>query len=116
MPRGKALDDNQLTDSMYYILLSLMEPLHGYGIKQKISDLSNGEIEIGPASLYTILKKLSARELIALVEEDGERRKTYQISASGRDLLKRDINRRIRMAEMGKKVLLGLQGGNDGGK
>ncbi len=116
MARGKALDDNQLTDSMYYILLSLIEPLHGYGIKQKISDLSNGEIEIGPASLYTILKKLATRDLIVLVVEDGERRKTYQISASGRVLLKRDIKRRIRMAEMGKNVLGELQGGSDDGE
>lgn len=116
MARKKALDDNQLTDSMYYILLSLLEPLHGYGIKQQIADLSNGEIEIGPASLYTILKKLVTRDLIILLEEDGERKKTYQISASGRALLKRDIHRRIRMAEMGKKVLKDLKGESEDGE
>lgn len=105
MARGKALDDNQLTDSMYYILLSLIEPLHGYGIKQKILDLSNGEIEIGPASLYTILKKLVTRNLIVLLEDDENRKKTYQISESGRVLLKLDIERRIQMAEIGKNIL-----------
>lgn len=105
MARGKALDDNQLTDSMYYILLSLIEPLHGYGIKQKILDLSNGEIEIGPASLYTILKKLVTRDLIVLLDDDENRKKTYQISESGRVLLKLDIERRIQMAEIGKNVL-----------
>jgi DNA-binding PadR family transcriptional regulator len=105
MARGKALDDNKLTDSMYYILLSLIEPLHGYGIKQKIADLSHGEIEIGPASLYTILKKLVTRDLIVLLDDNENRKKTYQISESGRDLLKLDIERRIQMAEIGRNIL-----------
>jgi DNA-binding PadR family transcriptional regulator len=105
MARGKSLDDNQLTDSMYYILLSLIEPLHGYGIKQKISDLSAGKIEIGPASLYTILKKLVTRDLIVLLDDNENRKKTYQISQSGRVLLKLDIERRIQMAEIGKSIL-----------
>jgi len=105
MPRGKSLDENQLTDSMYYILISLIEPVHGYGIKQKIYDDSDGKIEIGPASMYTILKKLQTRGLITLLELDGDRRKTYQISESGKELLKLDIERRIQMAEIGKKLL-----------
>ncbi len=104
MPRGKSLDENQLTDSMYYILVCLLEPMHGYGIKQRIYEESEGKIEIGPASLYTILKKLQTRGLITLLP-DEERRKTYQISESGKALLKQDIKRRIQLAEAGKRVL-----------
>lgn len=104
MPRGKSLDENLLTDSMYYILVSLLEPMHGYGIKQRIYEESEGKIEIGPASLYTILKKLESRDLITLLP-DQERKKTYQISESGKALLKQEIERRIQMAEVGRKIL-----------
>lgn len=105
MARGKALDDEILTDSTYYILLVLIEPIHGYGIMQKVQEISKGEMVIGPASLYTILKKLQEGGYIELLEDDEERRKIYTLTDKGRMILKKDINRRITMVEQGRAIL-----------
>jgi len=111
MARGKALDEEILTDSTYYILLTLVKPMHGYGIMQEVQELSQGEMIIGPASLYTIVKKLQSAELIQLLEDDEERRKTYVLTEAGKEILKKDINRRMAMVEHGKKALEYLREG-----
>ena len=41
-----------LTESTYYILLSLYTPQHGYGIMQMTSQLSKGEVTIGSGTMY----------------------------------------------------------------
>lgn len=105
MARGKSLDEDILTDSTYYILLTMVEPIHGYGIMQQVQEISSGEVIIGPASLYTILKKLQTANLIELLEEEEERRKNYRLTDKGKEILKKDINRRITMVEHGKKAL-----------
>lgn len=105
MARGKALDEDILTDSTYYILLTMVEPIHGYAIMQQVQEISQGEVVIGPASLYTILKKLQTADLIELLEDEEERRKNYRLTDKGKSILKKDINRRIAMVEHGKKVL-----------
>ena len=112
MARGKALDEDILTDSTYYILLTLVKPIHGYGIMQQVSELSKGEMVIGPASLYTIVKKLQDADLIKLLEDEAERRKTYTLTLKGKEILKKDIKRRITMVEHGKGALKYLEGEN----
>lgn len=105
MARNKALDDEILTDSTYYILLALVKPIHGYGIMQKVQEMSNGAMIIGPASLYTMLKKLQNADYIELLEDNEERRKTYALTTKGKEIIKKDINRRIAMVEQGKEIL-----------
>ena len=53
--------DEALTDSTYLILLALLKPKHGYVIMKQIHELSQGTFEIGPATMYTILKKLTKK-------------------------------------------------------
>jgi DNA-binding PadR family transcriptional regulator len=108
--RGKALDEEILTDSTYYVLITLVKPIHGYGIMQEVKEFSAGEVVIGPASLYTILKKLQDADLIKLQEDDEERRKTYTLTDKGREILKKDIKRRMVMVEYGKQALELLEG------
>ena len=105
MARGKALDEDILTDSTYYVLLTLVKPMHGYGIMQEINEYPNGEMVIGPASLYTIIKKLQSADLIQLLEDDEERRKTYILTSKGKKILKKDIKRRIIMVKHGEEAL-----------
>ena len=105
MARKKALEENILTDSTYYILITLVTPRHGYSIMQEVKEKSDGEVEIGPASLYTSLKKLQEAELITLLEIEDERRKTYTLSEKESRMLREDIERRIIMVEQGKKAL-----------
>ncbi len=35
-----------LTEAVFYILLSLQKPLHGYGIIQNVGELSNGRVKL----------------------------------------------------------------------
>ena len=48
----------QLTDSMFFIMAGLTKPKHGYAIMNLIEETTKGAITIGPASMYTIIKKL----------------------------------------------------------
>jgi DNA-binding PadR family transcriptional regulator len=105
LARGKALDEEILTDSTYYILLTLVKPMHGYGIMQAVQELSQGEMIIGPASLYTIIKKIQSADLIQLLEDNEERRKTYELTLKGKEMLKKDIKRRITMVRHGEEAL-----------
>ncbi|WBW97839.1 PadR family transcriptional regulator [Oceanirhabdus sp. W0125-5] len=110
MARKSSFDEEQLTDSAYYILLTLVEEQHGYSIMQNIEELTDGELKIGPASLYTILKKMQSAEMINQIQNDNDRRKVYTITDKGRTVLLKEVKRRIRMAEHGKTVLNLLEG------
>jgi DNA-binding PadR family transcriptional regulator len=105
MPRNNSFNEEQLTDAAYYILLSLLQPMHGYGIMQYVEELTGGEFVIGPATLYTILKKMQDAGYIALSGEDEDRKKTYCITEKGRGVIVKEVDRRLKMAEQGKKAL-----------
>ena len=69
-----------MTEATYYILLALMKPGHGYGMMQRIKELSGGRIEMGPGTLYGVLTRMNKEGLITLTSEEG-RRKNYAIAA-----------------------------------
>ena len=105
MPRKKSLDEEQLTDTNYYILLSMVQPIHGYGIMQRVKDISEGMFEIGPASLYTSLKKMQEVGLIILVDTGECDKKIYRLTQSGKELLKKDYERRRCMVKHGAIIM-----------
>jgi DNA-binding PadR family transcriptional regulator len=96
-----------LTETSFYILISLLEPLHGYAIMQKVEKLSNGRIMFGPGTLYGALNNLQALGLIAPHGETtgGERRKTYWITDAGRQLVDLEINRLQEMVSNAKMLV-----------
>ncbi|WP_425429267.1 PadR family transcriptional regulator [Enterococcus silesiacus] len=102
--KGQDILEDTLTDSTYLILLALLEPQHGYAIMKEVNSLTNGQVDIGPASMYTILKKLQKSELITL-EESSERKKIYLITEKGLENLKRDIKRRKLLYQAGNRLL-----------
>ena len=89
-------DDTQkylpLTESMYYVMLSLLEPLHGYAVMQKVEILSRGTATIGPGTLYGMFTSFESEGLITMVKEE-ERRKSYLLTAKGKRVLARQIER-----------------------
>jgi DNA-binding PadR family transcriptional regulator len=93
-----------LTESTYYILLALVEPLHGYGVMQKTETLSNGTVSIGPGTLYGAFTTLEKEKLIMLVKEEG-RRKSYILTEKGKKVLAGQIHRLEIMTRCGKIVL-----------
>ncbi|QWG70558.1 hypothetical protein EXW32_30010 (plasmid) [Bacillus mycoides] len=56
----------QLTDSVLYIMAEYTIPRHGYAVMSLIEELTNGQVVIGPVSLYTIIKKLINEPYILL--------------------------------------------------
>lgn len=101
----------QLTDSGYYILLSLLNPNHGYGIMKYVEEITEGEFIIGPATLYTTLKKMQKSELINLQGEGEERKKIYELTAVGKEVIYKEVQRRIRMAKQGEIAIKAIEGG-----
>ena len=57
-----------LSEATYYILLALVEPLHGYGIMQKVEGLSEGTVSIGPGTMYGAFTTLEKQGLITMVK------------------------------------------------
>nr|WP_218970930.1 helix-turn-helix transcriptional regulator [Peribacillus kribbensis] len=85
-------DKSPLTEGVYYILLSLYEPRHGYGIMQFVSELSRGRVELGPGTIYGAIKTLVKRKWIVAVDEDG-RKKEYVITDAGKQMVVSEMNR-----------------------
>ena len=92
-----------LTESTYYILLALIEPLHGYGVMQKVELLSQGAVKIGPGTLYGAFQALEKEALIVKVGEE-DRRKSYALTPKGREVLKSQIERLEIMTRNGQNV------------
>lgn len=81
-----------LTEATGYILLALSEPLHGYGVMQKIEQLSEGTVRVGPGTLYGAFTTLEKDGLIVKVGEQ-ERRKSYTLTPRGRSVLREHLRR-----------------------
>ena len=92
-----------LTESTYYILVALREPLHGYGVMQKVERLSEGTVDLGPGTLYGAFQVLEKEGLIVRVGEE-ERRKIYALTDKGRAVLKEQVNRLEIMVRSGLAV------------
>ena len=92
-----------LTETTAYTLLALIEPLHGYALMQKVTDMSQGEVRLGPGTLYNAFSTLEKEGLIVKVSED-ERRKSYQLTGKGRQVLKAHLSRMAILVNAGLSV------------
>lgn len=81
-----------MTEAMYYVLLALLNPNHGYQLMHAIREVSNDRINMGPGTLYGVLSRMQKDGLISLAEEDG-RRKIYVITQEGKIALRMEYNR-----------------------
>jgi DNA-binding PadR family transcriptional regulator len=92
-----------LTEAAYYILLSLYENLHGYGIMQKVAGMSNGRVRLGAGTLYGALNNLQNRGWIKETAQ-YERRKEYLITAQGQAAVSAEIARLEELLRNGKAI------------
>ena len=98
--------NNALTEAVYYILLALIEPLHGYGIMQRTSQLSGGRLIILAGTLYGALSTLLDKGWIEQLEVLADsRRKEYKITAEGRAVLEQELARLEELVNNGKQIL-----------
>ena len=88
------MDNIVLTEATYYILLALVNPQHGYGIMQETEAMSNGRVHLAAGTLYGALNAMTEKGWIEqLPTEDGSRKKNYQLTVSGLEVLTRELKR-----------------------
>ena len=95
-----------LTEQMYYILLALLEPRCGVDISRKAAEISGGRLEIGPGTLYTLLAKFEIEGMIRETAREG-RKRYYQVTPRGREMLEEEYRRLNRLVEEGRRYLPG---------
>ena len=81
-----------MTETGFYILLCLQKPNHGYGIVQRVEEMTEGAIRLAPGTMYGSLSKMEKDGLIQFVQEE-EKRKIYQITELGTEVLQLELKR-----------------------
>jgi DNA-binding PadR family transcriptional regulator len=97
-----------LTEAIYYILLALQEPMHGYGIMQKTSTMSNGRLILSAGTLYGAISNLLDKGWILPCGESSDtdgRRKLYQITEEGQEVLLAELERLEELVENGRMII-----------
>ena len=91
-----------MTETGFYILLCLQEEMHGYGIVQKVEQMTLGEIVLSPGTMYGSLSKMEKDGLISGVREE-EKRKIYHITEVGCEVLQLEMKRIERLYRNAKE-------------
>ncbi|GAA0848404.1 DNA-binding PadR family transcriptional regulator [Paenibacillus sp. LBL] len=81
-----------MTETAFYILLSLAEPRHGYGIVKHVEEISNSRIRLGSGTVYGTLTKMQ-KDGIITVFADEERKTVYGVTEIGQKLIMAEIDR-----------------------
>ncbi|MBS7302959.1 MAG: PadR family transcriptional regulator [Lachnospiraceae bacterium] len=84
-----------LTEAIFYILLAVRKPNHGYGIIQEVETLTGGRVVLGPGTLYGAIQSLVKKGWISIYSEDTESRKKkeYLITESGKAVFEEETQR-----------------------
>lgn len=93
-----------LTETVYYVLLALIEPAHGYAIMQKVEELSGGQVRLAAGTMYGAIENLLKKKLITSLLSDDPRRKIYVISDLGKKVLYADYKRMLNMIAITEKT------------
>ena len=95
-----------LTEAVYYILLSLLQPMHGYGIMQNVEKLSGGRLHMAAGTLYGAISTMLEKGWISALSGEGDsRKKEYVITDTGRGMLQAEYARLCELAGNGRRFL-----------
>lgn len=90
MPK-KAMES--LTESMFYVLMALSHtPMCGTDIAAWVNQRTRSRVQLGPATLYTILGKFESEQYIYETAVSG-RKRTYRITDRGMNAYREELNR-----------------------
>ena len=94
-----------LTEAVFYILLSLYTPMHGYRIMQTVRELSGGRVDLGAGTLYGAINTLLEKKWIQPVAgEFDSRKKEYAITPLGKTVVQAEIVRLDELLQTGKRI------------
>lgn len=95
-----------LTEAVYYILLSLISPLHGYGIMLNVTELSKSRVVLAAGTLYGALTSLIDKKWIELVDDHSTaRKKEYKLTPVGMSVLHGEIHRLRELVDNGERIM-----------
>lgn len=99
-------NSSPLTEALFYILLAVRTPNHGYGIIQDINEMTVGRVILGPGTLYGAINSMLTKGWISLYSEDKESRKKkeYLLTKIGRDIFENELKRLNELVENAKKM------------
>ena len=80
--------DLPLTETVFYIMLALRHPNHGYGITQEVAEMTGDRVKLGPGTLYGAIQTLEKKSWIRVVSEDmsSRHKKEYELTTQGREV------------------------------
>lgn len=95
-----------LTESIFYIMLALRKPNHGYGIIQEVQQLTNDRICMGAGTLYGAIQSLEQKGWIKIYseEESSRKKKEYILTDVGKDVFVNEANRLKELVEHAKLI------------
>ena len=103
---GEQNQQTALTEAVYYILLSLQTPMHGYGIMQQVREMSGERVSLGAGTLYGAINTLVEKGwIVPLAGPADARKKEYQITEKGKQVVRDELIRLQELVQSGKRVL-----------
>lgn len=95
-----------MTEALFYILLSLRNPNHGYGITQEVEKLTKGRVVLGPGTLYGAIQTMTAKGWIRIYsqEMDSRKKKVYVITDLGRAVFSEEKKRLEELLDNAKRM------------
>ena len=98
-----------LSETTYYILLSLLTPNHGYAIMQNVEVLSQGRVKIAAGTLYGAIESLLKQKLIMPVASEDSRRKVYVLTSQGKGILDLEYQRMTHLIQISNRLMFGKE-------
>ena len=92
-----------LTETMFLVLLTMLEENYGYKASQEVEEITNGRIILGPGTLYGAINNLNKKGWIELVDKDDSGKKVYIATDTGRELVSLEIKRMRNLVLKGEK-------------
>ncbi len=96
-----------MSEQSFLLLSSLLNPLHGYGIMQTVSRMTDNRVNLGSGTVYTLLYKMEQDNLIKVIDE-YDRRKIYSITPMGKKILAAECERTFKLATIAQGVYSSL--------
>lgn len=102
---ARTANTGALTEPVFYILLRLHRPAHGYALMKDIAEMTYGRVKIGAGSLYGALDTLQKKGWIkALDKYPHDRKIEYIITDTGMQYFEKELIRLEEMLQNAEKI------------
>ena len=102
---ARTANTGALTEPVFYILLRLHRPAHGYALMKDIAEMTDGRVKIGAGSLYGALDTLHKKGWIKALDEHPQDRKIeYIITDTGKQFFEKELTRLEEMLQNAQRM------------